>query len=230
MARNKNVNTEETKVEDISEDIIVEETKPEIDYAKIIAEMQAQIESLKSQPVNVVPQVIVQQDKGMSGKKVRCINLMNCALNVSTEPDGKGRVFTFEKYGDYKILKYDDVADIVASYPYTMGNGLLYISDKEVVEELGLTYEYSKLYTKEKIDKLIYLREESDVDLLLGMESNLQETTLNRIAQLINKNEKFNYNFLKRIKEETDFDLEETAKRWKLADPHVSIEEKEELL
>lgn len=235
MGRTRNTNTEEIVEEVIDK---VEETKNEtvqneqVDYMKIIMELQEEIKNLKSQPTNIqsTPQVIIQQDKGVASKKARCINLLNCELNVSTEPNGAGRVFTFNKYGDYKILRYDYIAEIFASYPYTMEHGLLYIADKDIVEELGLTDEYSKLYTKELIDELVYLRRESDVDLLIGMEENLRRTTIKRIAELFNANESYNFNYLRRIKEEIDVDIEEMAKELKLLDPTVSKEEKEALL
>lgn len=235
MGRTRNTNTEEVveEVVDKAEEIKTETVQDEqVDYMKIIMQLQEEIKNLKSQPVNVqpTPQVIIQNDKGVAGKKARCINLLNCELNVSTEPNGAGRVFTFNQYGDYKILKFDYIAEIVASYPYTMEHGLLYIADKDIVEELGLTDEYSKLYTKELIDELVYLRRESDIDLLIGMEENLRRTTVKRIAELFNANESYNFNFLRRIKDEIDVDIEEMAKELKLLDPTVSKEEKEALL
>lgn len=232
MGRTRNTNTEEiieeAKIETVETqtEVIKDE---QVDYMKIIMELQEEIKNLKSQPAQTAP-VIIQQERGVAGKKARCINLMNCELNVSTEPNGAGRIFTFNQYGDYKILKFDYIAEILASYPYTMEHGLLYIADKDIVEELGLTDEYSKLYTKELIDELVYLRRESDVDLLIGMEENLRRTTVKKIAELFNANESYNFNFLKRIKDEIDVDIEELAKELKLLDPTTSKEEKEALL
>jgi hypothetical protein len=148
----------------------------------------------------------------VGSKKIKCINLMHNPLNVSTEPDGMGRVFSFQNYGDTQFIKFDFLSDIVSSYPYTMEHGLLYICDKEAVEELGLSDEYKKIYDKETLDKLIYLREETDVDLLIGMEKNLQESIVIKIAQLLNANEKMDFNYLRKIKEETGYDIEQIAK------------------
>ena len=101
---------------------------------------------------------------------------------------------------------------IVSSYPYTMENGLIYISDREAVEELGLSEEYDKLYTKERMDRVVYLREQSDVDIFLGMEKNMQESTAMEIAKLMNLNERMDYNYLREIKERTGIDIEQVAK------------------
>ena len=176
-----------------------------------MAEMQKQIES------NNKPQTVVvnNDNTNMRSKKVKVVNLMQNPLNISTEPNGGGRIFTFNKYGDSRIIKFDDLADIVSAYPYTMEHGLAYICDKEVVEELGLAEEYKKLFDKEKMDKVIWLREESDLDLFLGMDINLQESAAKRIAELINANEKMDYNYLRTIKEKTGIDIEQIAKELK---------------
>ena len=183
-----------------------------------MAEMQSQI--------NKQPQTtIIQQNSGLSGKKVKVVNLMHNPLNISTEPNGMGRVFTFREYGDTRLIKYDDLADIVASYPNTMEGGLAYICDKEVVESLGLSEEYEKLFDKATMDKIIKLREESDLELFLGMDKNLQESTARKIAERLNANEKVDYNYINTIKEKTGIDIESIAENLKDFDKKPDDEE-----
>ena len=80
---------------------------------------------------------------------------MRNPLNISTEPNGGGRTYSFKNYGDSRLIKFDDLSDIVASYPYTMEHGLAYICDKETVKELGLEEEYSKLLIKKEWTELL---------------------------------------------------------------------------
>lgn len=178
--------------------------------AKLMAQIEAQNKAMAElqAKVNATSQPVVLRANSLSGKKIRCINLMHCVVNVSTEPDGQGRTFTFDKYGSYKMIKFDDLSDIVSSYPYTMENGLIYICDKDAVEELGLSEEYSKLYTKEIMDKMIFLREQVDVDMFLGMEKNMQESTAMEIARKIYANERVDRNFIFDIKEKTGIDID----------------------
>lgn len=176
-----------------------------------MAEMQKQIEN-NNQPQTVV---VNNENNSIRGKKVKVVNLMQNPLNISTEQNGNGRVYSFKNYGDSRLIKFDDLADIVASYPYTMEHGLAYICDKEVVEELGLADDYTKLFDKERMDKVVKLREESDLDLFLGMDINLQESAAKRIAELINANERMDYNYLRIIKEKTGIDIEEIARELK---------------
>jgi hypothetical protein len=201
---------EEKKVDNSQEELIKKLMAQLEEQNAKMAEMQKQIENNKSQTV-----VVNNDNNSIRGKKVKVVNLMQNTLNLSTEPNGGGRIFTFNKYGDSKLIKFDDLADIVSSYPYTMENGLAYICDKEVVEELGLTDEYTKLFDKERMDKVVWLREESDLDLFLGMDKNLQESAAKRIAELINANERMDYNYLRTIKEKTGIDIEEIAKELK---------------
>ena len=210
MAETKNTTRgRKLKVEETKE---VKETKETTTNENaIIAQLMAQIAQLQSQINNQSKQQSsAKEDFGL--KKIKCVNLMHNPINVSTEPNGGGKVYTFEKYGDYRMIRFDDLSDILSSYPYTMEHGLIYITDNKVVEAFGLADEYSKLYDKATIDKIIYLREETDVDLFIGMEKNLRESTAREIAKLMNQNERMDYNYLRRIKDECNLDIEQIAK------------------
>ena len=203
----------------------VEEKKTDNSQEELIKKLMAQLEEQNAKMVemqkqienNNQPQTVVvnNENNSMRGKKVKVVNLMQNPLNISTEQNGNGRVYSFKNYGDSRLIKFDDLADIVASYPYTMEHGLAYICDKEVVEELGLADDYAKLFDKERMDKVVKLREESDLDLFLGMDINLQESAAKRIAELINANERMDYNYLRIIKEKTGIDIEEIARELK---------------
>lgn len=200
----------ENKKVDNSQDELIKKLMAQLEEQNAkMAEMQKQIEDNKTQTV------VVNNSDSIRGKKVKIINLMQNPLNISTEPNGGGRVYSFKNYGDSRLIKFDDLADIVASYPYTMEHGLAYICDKEVVEELGLTDDYAKLFDKERMDKVVWLKEESDLELFLGMDINLQESAAKRIAELLNANERMDYNYLRTIKEKTGIDIEEIAKELK---------------
>src|SRR5574344_692057 len=180
-----------------------------------IAEQNKKMEELQSKINENNKQDVVQNDNNFGIKKIKCINLMHNPLNVSTEPNGRGRVYNFPNYGDIRMIKFDDLSDIVASYPYTMEHGFCYICDKEVVEALSLTDEYEKIYNKELLDEILWLRKESDLELFLGMEKGLQESTAMEIAKLINANEQFDFNYLRKIKDECGIDIEAIANNLK---------------
>lgn len=214
---------DETTIENKETEIVEKETKTENDELKKVTEeknamaemmkqmqeqmkaMQEQIENTKTEPI------VIKQENGLGGRKIKCINLMHNPVNISTEPNGGGRVYTFDKYGESRLIKFDELSDIVASYPNTMESGCVYICSPEVVETFGLTDTYENLYTKEMLDELVYLRRESDVDLFLGMNKAMQESNVLEIARLLSQNEFMDRNFLARIKKESGYDIEKLA-------------------
>lgn len=193
--------TAETTTEDTN--VLIAQLMAQIEAQnKQMAELQEQINSKQT----VVVQSSTETDK-FGTKKIKCINLMHNPVNVSTETNGNGKVYTFEKYGDSRLIRFDEIADIVSAYPNTMEKGYIYIANKEAVEALGLTEDYEKVYDKDTMDKLIMLREEVDLELFLGLDDNLMESTAIEVAKRINANEQVDYNYLARIKAETKYDI-----------------------
>ena len=167
------------------------------------------IQQLKEQ-VNQQPQVVVQNDnKAMS--KIKCINIAHNPVNIATMPNGQGRVFTFREYGQVQYIRYDELLDIISAYPNTMESGIIYIADRNFCKEQGLYNDDDVIYTKEVMDKIVYLREDIDVDMLCNMSKPLLESTIREIAELYNKGEEMEANKLERIKKELGFDIVKLA-------------------
>ena len=183
------------------------------DAMALIAQMKEQMSKQ--------PQVtVVNKSDKRPNTKLKCINLYHGHLNVSTLPDGGGRVYEFKEYGQVQYIKYDDMLDIISSYPNTMASGLLYIADKEFCEEQGIYDDISNVYTKEMIDKIVYLRDDVDVELLKGMSKPMLESTVMEIARLYNANEAMEPNKLAEIKRDLGYDIVEIAKDIKIDSPN----------
>ena len=220
MAETKRGRKPKTKIVD---DIIEKKVEPTInDSDDLIQQLMAQIAEQNAKMAEMQAQInnnksttIIQQANSFNSKKIKVVNLMCNPLNISTEPNGEGRVYAFKEYGDTKLIKYDDLVEIVSSYPNTMEKGYAYICDKEAVEALGLTEEYKKLFDKDTMDKIIWLRSETDLALFLGMDDYLQESVAVRIAELLNANERIDYNYLREIKDKTNIDIEAIANNLK---------------
>ena len=179
------------------------------------------IRELKEQ-LNQKPQVVVQNNKTKTSK-IKCISVSHTPVNVSTEPDSQGRVYSFNEYGQVQYIKYDDLLDIISSYPVTMGSGLIYIADKDFVEEQGVYDDMSVIYNKDVMDKIVYLREDHDVDMLKGMSKPLLETTIRKIAELYNNGESMEANKLEVIKKELGYDITEIAKEMKVVNAEGDV-------
>ena len=174
-----------------------------VETQSALQEALALIKELKEQKTQPV---IIQQDKTRMSK-IKCINLAHNPVNVSTLPDGQGRLYTFTEYGQAHFIMYDDLLDFVSSYPKTIESGVIYIADRDFCEEQGIYNDTNNVYTKDIMDELVYMREDKDVDLLIGMSKPLQETTAYEIARLYHLGEKIEPNKLARIKDELGYDI-----------------------
>ena len=191
----------------------LKEAKAELKETKdALKDAMSLIEDMKKK-LEEQPQVTVVQQpvERRTNSKIRCISLSYDPLNVSTLPNGQGRVFTFKNYGQSMYIKYDDMLDILSAYPNTIESGLLYITDKEFCEEQGVYDDMDKIYTKDILDKVVYLRRDVDVELLQGMSKPLLESTIRKIAELYNANEAMEANKLAAIKETLDYDIVKIA-------------------
>lgn len=186
-------------------EIELEQTK------KALAEMQKMLEEMKSANQNQT--VVIQKDTTARRGKIKCVSLSPNPVNVATRPNFEGRGYTFKEYGSKWDIKADDLEDIISAYPKTMESGLIYICDRDFAEEQGLAEKYANtVLTKELMDELIYLRRDSDVEVLLALPTELLEATIIRIVQLYKANESFDANVLERIKNETGYDIVEMSK------------------
>lgn len=213
--------TEEVKTEEIK--VVSEKpteslkTEAEIELEqtkKMLAEMQAQMAKMQEQ-MSAKTEVVVKQMPSRSNDKIKCISLSPNPVNISTLPNNRGKKFTFEKYGSSWSIRRGDLEDVVSSYENTMKSGLIYVCDRDFIEEQGLDEYYNNLlYSKELLDKLVYLREDADVEMFLNMSKQLQEATAVRIARLFKMNEHYEPNVLARIKTEAGFDIEQMAQEY----------------
>ena len=191
----------------------LKETKAELKETKdALKDAMSLIEDMKKK-LEEQPQVTVVQQptERRTNSKIRCISLSYDPLNISTLPNGQGRVFTFKNYGQSMYIKYDDMLDILSAYPNTIESGLLYITDKDFCEEQGVYDDMDKIYTKDTLDKVVYLRRDVDVELLQGMSKPLLESTIRKIAELYNANEAMEANKLAAIKETLGYDIVKIA-------------------
>lgn len=204
----KKVTTNQNEDEDEEAKRLKEENES---LQKMLASMQEQITALMKQGTSA-PQVQVIKDVGSSGKKVKVMSLIHNPINVSTDVNGGGRVKSFDKYGDVRTIKFDDLSDMVSAYPNTFNKGYLYIMDNDVINELGLTDEYaSTVYSKEQVDNIVNLTNETAVNLFVGMDKDLRDSTAKAIARNLKNGKKYDYNLIHMIKTETGIDIQSIA-------------------
>lgn len=196
-------------------DIDVAETKPiknteeKEDLTAVVANLMKQISDLQNKLAEKENESKNNDSiSGFSNKKVKVVNIMYNPLNISTEPNGGGRTYTFENHGDTRFIKFDDLVEIVASYPYTMEHGFAYICDRTAVEALGLVEEYNKLYDEKTMNEIIMLHDDIALEMFLNTDIALQRSMAKEIAKRMVANEYYDLNYLNKIKEKTQIDVD----------------------
>lgn len=181
-----------------------EQKKVTNDLMAMVAQLQSQMAELKSAKEE-------NKKTSLSGKRIKLISLFNGVVNVGTRDDGSGLTKTFKKYGTTLFVRYEDLEEMTMAYPNTFKEGLIYILDEDAVKELGLAEDYEKINSKENIDKMLKLEDESVIDMFKQTETFMRNTLLDAVADRMAKGEKVDQNIVMEIKKEFGVDLNALA-------------------
>lgn len=170
-----------------------------------LAQMQAMMAQLQSQ-INsqsqvAQPQVVIQQQSNAT-RTVKVISLIDNTYIMSTKPLGQGTVYRFDKYGDFKNVKFQDLQDILAINSKQFENGMAVLASKEDYDDLQIGYIYDMVLTKDRMDDVIKLQSDADVDIILGMSEEMQEKVYSIIADKIANGISYDFNKIKRLEKE----------------------------
>lgn len=117
----------------------------EIDDKKRIEELEAQLALLRGSG---------EQEIKMTDY-IKVMSLFSGHLNLSTQERGLGKVFRFENFGTTKRMLYSELIDILEVHSKFVEAGYLIILDPRVIRNHGLEDAYTKILTKEKIERII---------------------------------------------------------------------------
>lgn len=170
-----------------------------------LAQMQAMMAQLQSQ-INsqsqvAQPQVVIQQQSNAT-RTVKVISLIDNTYIMSTKPLGQGTVYRFDKYGDFKNVKFQDLQDILAINSKQFENGMAVLASKEDYDDLQIGYIYDMVLDKDRMDDVIKLQSDTDVDIILGMSEEMQEKVYSIIADKIANGISYDFNKIKRLEKE----------------------------
>jgi len=104
------------------------------------------------------PTVENQEKPILADDFIEVVSLTPYKLNLSTEPNGRGRIVRFEKFGDVKRVAYADLVRIIDSNQKFLESGYFYIMDERVIKKHALMYAYDLILTKEKLQQVFDLK------------------------------------------------------------------------
>ena len=121
--------------------------------------LRNQIEELRKQVVALsnkkTKATLDSEEKITTDNYIKVMSLTPHMLNLSTEGNGKGKIFTFRKFGEVKRILYYDLILLLEANQKFHEQGLFYIMNKTVIKMHGLEEMYEKILSKELIEKII---------------------------------------------------------------------------
>lgn len=107
---------------------------------------------------------------------IEVMSLFAGKLTLSTESLGKGRKFSFSRFGETKRILYNDLASVMENFRRFMEEGIFYILNDRVVRKHGLDDIYSKILNKEMMVKVISCDSNAAVKLYENATQSQKET------------------------------------------------------
>lgn len=124
--------------------------------AKKIKELEKTISDL-----NAVVQMLMKQSASAptadaeGERDIVFISLCNHILNLSTEPNGGGTVYTFTEFGEEQAIPYSEARKIIKNNKSFIKGGKCYIADDKIINAEHLANEYKKILGKDELLDLL---------------------------------------------------------------------------
>jgi flagellin-specific chaperone FliS len=83
------------------------------------------------------------------------MSLLPYPLILTTRSKGQGKIIKFSSFGEIKQVLYQDMIDILEVSRHFMEDGYYLILDERVIKAHGLQETYSKILSKEQIEKIL---------------------------------------------------------------------------
>ena len=194
----------EPKVEKLDDNNELEQVKKEKDeLAKMLKMMQAQMESLQNQfnaQNSDNNNIVVTQSDNIT-RTVKVISLVPNTYNLTTQPNGRGKSYTFNKFGDSLNIRFTDMQDILNIYGQQFESGMAILTNKKDYDDLAIGYLWDSVISKDKLDRLLELKDEESIDAILNMDKDTQERIARIIAQKIFDGVNYNYNVIRDLED-----------------------------
>ena len=218
----QSVPTVETKTVDNSNDELIKQLMEQVaNLTKQVEDAKKQADSANSEKSDLQQLVdVLQANKSNLDKlptKVKVISLLENQLNLSTQPNGQGKIYAFSKLGDSKIIRMQDLEEIlsIVQYREQAEKGYYYICNADVVEEFGLTEDYEHIFNDKILADVETLKSDNAVDIFVGLNESVQQSLARKMAENIANGVRLDRNKLEDIRLATDIDIEKMANDFK---------------
>lgn len=136
---------------------LVAEIKADVseELMKQLKEMQEQLAQLKAENDLLKNNKEEDEEELTGDTEIMVISQTIGGLTISTEGNGIGTVYRFDKFGDIQDIPFSDLKDIVKNKPNFAKEGVYYIANEKAVKKLRLTNDYKNIISNDLFAHLL---------------------------------------------------------------------------
>ena len=128
-------------------------------------------------------------------------------LNLSTDRNGQGEVYTFNEFGEEKNIPYAQARQIIKNNRHFITGGLVFINDDDIIKVDRLENDYKKILDKDSILKLFNSDKEKFSKVYNNMTTLQKEILHTIIVKRMAKGKNVDYNIVKVIDDDLHCDI-----------------------
>lgn len=194
-----------------------EELKNQLaEMMNMIKDLQTQkVESEKTSTENVnvdKPENI--KDVEMN-ERILVTSITTGGVNLKTSNDGSARHFRFEKLGQTIPIIYEHLINCINTDRWLFEDGLIYISDPNVIREQCLEDAYKKFLTPETIENILDFDINVIIDMVTSTTPAIQESIIDLVVDKLNHGGSIDMNKVNAIGTACNVNIMELASKLK---------------
>lgn len=153
----------------------------------MIKELQSKkVESKKKASTDVTNDKFENIEDVEMNARILVTSMTTGGVNMKTSNDGSARHFRLEKIGQTIPIIYEHLINCINTDRWLFEDGLVYISDANVVREQCLEDAYKKFLTPEKIEHILDFDIDTIKEMVTSTTSVIQETIVDIVASQMN--------------------------------------------
>ena len=183
-------------------------TKSNNDDSKRIKELEKTVSDLNNMIALLMKQSATNSAVSIGDRDITFISLCNHILNLSTEPNGGGTIYTFTEFGEEQSIPYSDAKRIIKSNKSFIQGGKCYIADDELIKSEHLVNDYKKILSKDSLLELLSAERTKFPSIFDAMTDTQKELFRDIVVDKLSKNKNsVDMNIVQYINESLNIDI-----------------------
>ncbi len=194
-----------------------EELKNQLaEMMEMIKELQAKkSESQEKSMQNASADVSENVEDVEMNARILVTSITTGGVNLKTSNDGSARHFRFEKLGQTIPIIYEHLINCINTDRWLFEDGLVYISDSNVIREQCLEDAYKKFLTPDTIENIMNFDINKIIEMISSTTPAIKETIIDLVVDKLNHGGSIDMNKVNAIGNACDVNIMELASKLK---------------